>query len=161
MLPARHEITTISEDQTRFFFLLRKDKFGWNTKRRGHVCRMATTPAAGSVSPPLCKEDLKEYCESSAKWPPAVYCSDQTVRNRLHDGAWRSQHLYSDLCSHTAPCNSTCIRQRTPELLGLALPIQRSSQMRAVCADSSGAWRQEYIQTNGDHVDFWVTCWAV
>lgn len=67
----------------------------WRSPERGGDTRSWTgleksiDPASGPVSAPLCDEQEEEQCQSSTTWPPAataVHVSDQTVRNRLHEG---------------------------------------------------------------------------
>ncbi len=64
---------------------------------------------AGLLSDPLCMKEQEEHCQSPPKMASSrllVCTSDQTVRNRLHEGgmraAWGPDVLLWDLCSQTS-----------------------------------------------------------
>ena len=71
----------------------------------------------------LLLSDQEEHCQSSTKCPPAgscVHVSNQTVRDRLHEGGMRAcRPLVRPV--PTAPCSSIGFHQRTPELAGRPL----------------------------------------
>ncbi|KAI4904895.1 hypothetical protein NFI96_009961 [Prochilodus magdalenae] len=58
---------------------------GSYSRRAGQGCRRFLTPQ--QVSAPLCKEEQDEHCQS----PTAVNVSDQTIRNRPHEGGLRAR----------------------------------------------------------------------
>ncbi|KAI4900535.1 hypothetical protein NFI96_006831 [Prochilodus magdalenae] len=59
---------------------------GSYSRRAGQGCIRSLTPQQDQY-PPLCKEEQDEHCQS----PTAVNVSDQTIRNRPHEGGLRAR----------------------------------------------------------------------
>ena len=114
------------------------------TRRAGQGRRRPSTQQQDQYLPLLWEEEQQDHwvLQNDLQQATGEHVSDQTVRNRLHEGGMMSScgtYAYSP-----APCNSIGIHERTPELA--CLPLRPCSLHRCVqCFTLSTRDRHERI----------------